>query len=96
LCDFANRVTRALYEERAEALEPSEDLDFAQRCFRSAYQHLWTIAFRVATGAAEKKTAVEEIHELLVTRVQGPAEKPRIDRRPLRHGGSVPRGRGEV
>jgi hypothetical protein len=75
-CDYANRVTRALYEESTEALESSEELDFAQRCFRGAYRQLWAIAYRVATGASEKKTVVEEVCELLSKR-DPPRDAPR-------------------
>jgi hypothetical protein len=78
-CDFANRVSDALYKQRVEGLKVSEDLDFGERCFRSACRHLWSIAFRVATGPAQGRRAVEEIDEFLVRPAQ--AEKP--DRRAL-------------
>jgi hypothetical protein len=97
-CDFAKRVTHALYyEERGEARESSEELDFAQRCFGSAYRHISAIAYRIATSAAERKTAVEELDEFLMSPSQ--AEKP--DRRALRKGGStrnapLPRGCDDV
>jgi hypothetical protein len=82
-CDFANRVSDALYKQRVEGLKVSEDLDFGERCFRSACRHLWSIAFRVATGPAQGRRAVEEIDEFLVRPAQ--AEKP--DRRALQRGG---------
>jgi hypothetical protein len=89
-CDFVNRVTYALYyEERAEAPESSEELDFAQRCFQGACRHLSAIAYHVATGASEKKTAVEDVFELLRKR-DAPVTPPGLDRRPAHKKSSEP------
>jgi len=90
-CDFANRVTYALYyEERAEALESSEELDFAQRCFQGAGRHLSAIAYHVATGASEKKTAVEQVLRQLLRKRDAPVTPPGLDRRPAHKESSAP------
>lgn len=89
LCDFANSVSRALHKEGAEALKSSKDLDFAEKCYRSACRHLWFMSYRAATGAAEKWSPVEEIYELIANRPRVLAQLPGIDRRAARKGRSV-------
>lgn len=82
--DLANTVSRTLHEVGTEALKSSAELEFAEKCYRSACLHLWFMAHRAATGASEKRSPVEEIYELIANRPRVLAQMPGVDRRAAR------------
>lgn len=86
--DFANSVSRTWHQVGAEALKSSEELEFAEKCYRSACLHLWCMAHRAATGASEKGSPVEEIYELIAHGPRILAQMPGINRRAARKRGS--------
>jgi hypothetical protein len=74
--DFANRLTRSLHKEGAEALRRSQELQVAYRYYASARTHLLHVSYllcrrrhgrRTADEVfGDKPTAVDEIHALLL------------------------------
>jgi hypothetical protein len=87
--NLANSVSRTLHEVGTEALASSAELEFAEKCYRSACLRLWCMAHRAATGAPEKRSPVEEIYELIANRPRVLGRMPGSTRRAARRGAST-------